>query len=306
MIIGLHDAEKEHMPKKTFPNYALMKISAYHKSRGDTVEFMPLECDYKKYDLIYSSKVFDFTPTNPYLPPEKTVYGGTGYGLYGELPPEIDAVYPDYSVYPQCDYAIGFLTRGCIRSCDWCVVPKKEGKIRPYRTVAGIARPDTDKIVFMDNNFLAYCGNIAILEELAESRYYIDFNQGLDIRLLTPRHVEIFSRIKWIKYIRFSCDAESQVPFFEKAMSWFGEYGLKSRIFIYLLVKNNVAEAERRVRALHKINKGFHFYAQAECNIGKEITPAQLEFSHRYVYGRLYYKENWRDYCEKRGFDYAS
>jgi hypothetical protein len=78
MKIGLHDAERDHMPKKSFPNFALMKISAYHKARGETVEWW----DYRKnneYDIVYSSKVFDFTPENPKLPPS-AIKGGTGYG----------------------------------------------------------------------------------------------------------------------------------------------------------------------------------------------------------------------------------
>lgn len=118
MIIGLHDSDNT-----GFPNYALMKISAWHKAKGDKVEwFMPLV----HYDKVYSSKVFTFTPEDPYLP-ENTVRGGTGYGIYDTLPDEIDAMYPDYSIYPDCHYAIGFLTRGCIRKCSWCIVPRKEG-----------------------------------------------------------------------------------------------------------------------------------------------------------------------------------
>ena len=112
MIIGLHDADMEHLNKrrhkKVFPNYALMKISAYHKALGDTVEWWNSD---KEYDKVYSSKIFDFTPENPLLPSD-TVKGGTGYGLFTDLPKEIDDMFPDYSIYPDCDYAIGYITRG--------------------------------------------------------------------------------------------------------------------------------------------------------------------------------------------------
>lgn len=95
MLVGLHDAEMDHLKGKTFPNYALMKLAAYHKARGDIVGWwFPL----KNYGLVYSSKVFDFTPLNPYLP-DKVVKGGTGYDVATELPPEVDAMFPDYSVY---------------------------------------------------------------------------------------------------------------------------------------------------------------------------------------------------------------
>ena len=113
MRVGLHDEEQEYLKHKTFPNYALMKISAYHKARGDSVEWWsPVLTN--TFDLIYSSKVFDFTPENPYLPPD-AIRGGTGYTdipINQQLPPEIDAAFPDYSIYPECNYAIGYLTRG--------------------------------------------------------------------------------------------------------------------------------------------------------------------------------------------------
>lgn len=163
MRIGLHDAEQEYMKHKTFPNYALMKISAYHKARGDSVEWWSPMCH---YDRVYSSKVFDFTPENLYLPPD-TIRGGTGYDdipLNQQLPPEIDAAFPDYSIYPECDYAIGYLTRGCPNHCPWCVVPEKEGGIKPYREWKQVVRPDTNKLVLMDNNILASEYGISQLE----------------------------------------------------------------------------------------------------------------------------------------------
>lgn len=108
--VGIHDAEKEHFKHKIFPNLAIMKISAYHKKNRDHVEWWnPLY----RYDRVYSSKVFDFTPVDPYLP-DDSVRGGTGYRdipIDATLPNEIDSVFPDYSIYPECDYAIGYLTR---------------------------------------------------------------------------------------------------------------------------------------------------------------------------------------------------
>ena len=186
MQVGLHDAEKEYLKHKTFPNYALMKISAYHKARGDSVEWWtPL----LHYDIVYSSKIFDFTPENPYLPPD-AIRGGTGYTdipISRTLPLEIDAVFPDYSIYPECDYAIGYITRGCPNNCPWCVVPAKEGGIKPYRTWKELVRPDTNKLVLMDNNILACEYGITQLESLIGSGYAIDLNQGMDARLVDER-----------------------------------------------------------------------------------------------------------------------
>lgn len=126
MKIALHDGDFDHMKNKTYPNYALMKISAWHKAKGDTVEWWnPLF----QYDLIYSSKVFDFTHDDPYLPFDAPT-GGTGYDIKRTLPEEVDHMMPDYNIYPNCNYAIGFTTRGCPRRCRWCVVPEKEGKCK--------------------------------------------------------------------------------------------------------------------------------------------------------------------------------
>lgn len=122
MKIGLVDVDRT-----KFPNLALMKISAWHKSQGDTVEWA--NALFANYDRVYKSKIFTFSPddTTPYEC--EVVKGGTGYSLTTQLPKEIDDFIPDYSIYPQIDKktAYGFLTRGCPNKCKWCVVPIKEG-----------------------------------------------------------------------------------------------------------------------------------------------------------------------------------
>lgn len=300
--IGLHDAEKERVKNKTFPNYALMKISAYHKNKGDTVEWwQPLNT----YDKIYSSKVFDFTPENPYLPPN-TIKGGTGYGMFIELTEEIDNVFPDYSIYPECDYAIGYITRGCIRNCEWCVVPKKEGYIRPYRKWEELIRPDSNKLVLMDNNILACQYGIEQLESLVGTNIKIDLNQGLDARLVTDDVAKILSRLKWIKYIRFSCDYISQIDSIFECCELLKKYGCSMyKIFIYVLIRKDLQEADYRVQQLKQL-KGINLYAQAERNELKGIVPnkLQLEFAQRYIYGRTYKKETWQEYCKKRHINF--
>lgn len=306
MKIGLHDAEKEHFRHKTFPNYALMKISAYHKQNGDSVEWWnPLY----QYDRVYSSKVFDFTPNDPYLP-DDAVRGGSGYRdlpMDGKLPKEIDAMFPDYSIYPECDYAIGYLTRGCIRKCRWCIVPKKEGKICPYRTWDEIVRKDTDRLVLMDNNILACEHGIQQLGNLIGSGYRIDLNQGMDARLVDDQIAEILSRLDWIRFIRFSCDQKSQIEPIRRTVELLAKYGVKPyRIFIYLLVTKDVQDAAERVESLKKY-KGINLYAQAERNERLGIMPnaAQLEFQQRYVYSGCYRNETWEEYCKRKGLIFS-
>lgn len=305
MMIGLHDAEKEHLKNKIFPNLALMKISAWHKSKGDTVEWWnPLY----QYDRVYSSKVFDFTPVDPYiLNLENVVRGGTGYAdlpVDNYLPKEIDDMFPDYSIYPECDYAIGYLTRGCPNNCRWCIVPRKEGNISPYRDWKDVVRKDTDKLVLMDNNILACEYGIAQLESLAWSGYRIDLNQGMDARLVDGRVASILASLDWIRFIRFSCDQKAQIKPVQRAIELLGNYGIKPyRIFVYLLVTADIQDAADRVEELKRY-KGINLYAQAERNERMGILPnaEQLEFQQRYIYGGLYRKETWEEYCERKGF----
>lgn len=302
MRIGLHDAEQEYMKHKTFPNYALMKISAYHKARGDSVEWWsPILTD--TFDMIYSSKVFDFTPDNPYLP-LTAIRGGTGYRdipINQQLPPEIDAAFPDYSIYPECDYAIGYITRGCPNHCPWCVVPAKEGSIKPYGAWEQIVRPDSKKLVLMDNNILASEYGISQLESLIGSGYAIDLNQGMDARLVDDRIAGILARLKWIRFIRFSCDQIPQIEAIERAAELLEKHGKKPyNLFIYLLVTKDVENAAYRVERLKRL-KGISIYAQPERNDRKGIIPnaLQKEFAQRFVYGRCYLKESWAEYLTR-------
>jgi hypothetical protein len=302
MIVGLHDADAEHLKHKTFPNYALMKISAYHKALGDTVEWWN-GLFTGRYDKVYSSKIFDFTEDNPYLPAD-AVRGGTGYRdipISQTLPPEIDAAYPDYSIYPKCDYAIGYLTRGCPNHCRWCVVPSKEGGIRPYRKWQEVIRPDTNKLVLMDNNILASDYGIGELESLTKTEYRIDLNQGMDARLVDKRIADILSRLKWISYIRFSCDQKSQIEAIFNAAALLKAVGVKpGKLFIYLLVTADVDDAAYRVEKL-KTLRGISIYAQPERNSGKGIVPGteQQIFAHKYIFGRCYKKETWPEYQKR-------
>lgn len=300
MQIGLHDAEMEHIKGKIFPNYALMKISAWHKAQGDNVEWWnPL----KRYNHIFSSKVFDFTPENPYLP-ENTIRGGTGYAdvpIWQQLRQEVDQLFPDYTIYPACDYAIGYITRGCPNHCRWCLVPAKEGSIRPYRHWQELVRPDSKKLVLMDNNILASDFGIAQLEELTRQNYAIDLNQGMDARLVDERVAKILAGLKWIKYIRFSCDQQAQIEPLRQTVELLGKYRVKPyRLFIYLLVTADIEDAVKRVEALKRLGN-ITIYAQAERNERQGIMPnkMQLEFAQRYVYSGRYRLESWTQYLER-------
>jgi len=264
MRVGLHDSDGT-----GFPNLALMKLSAWHKAQGDTVEWWdPL----LPYDRVYSSKVFTFTPENPYLP-ENTVRGGTGYGKLDELPPDVDAMFPDYSLYPKCDHAIGFLTRGCIRKCPWCIVPKKEGQIRPYQSWREIKRANSRDIVFLDNNVLAHEWGLNQIYDMGGKDVRVDFNQGLDARLINDDVAQMLARLKWINYIRMSADTDAMLDVVLTAIDRLGKYGMKPyRVFVYVLIQD-IESGERRAIALREA--GANPFAQPYRDFTTNAEPPQ-------------------------------
>lgn len=200
MIVGLIDVDGHN-----FPNLALMKISAWHKAQGDRVEWWwGLGGE---YDLVYMSKVFDstYTPDIPEpLNAKRIIKGGTGYGLDNRLPDEIEHIYPDYSIYPELtkETAYGFLTRGCPRACDFCIVARKEG--RRSVKVADLSEwwSGQKRIELLDPNLLACPDHMNLLQQLKESGSQVNFNQGLDARFLTPANIEAINAIR-LKDIHF-------------------------------------------------------------------------------------------------------
>ena len=217
MRIGLIDVDGHN-----FPNIPLMKLSAWHKARGDTVEwYEPLIHGFPNppLDKVYMSKVFSFSPDYEYFVNAKEVVkGGSGYCISlengkevfdkskdKELPYEIEHIYPDYSIYGITDTAYGFLTRGCPRGCDFCHVKVKEGLCS--RKVADLSEfwNGQKNIVLCDPNILACIDWKSLLQQLVDSKAWIDINQGLDIRLMTEEKAELIKQMK-IKELHFAWD----------------------------------------------------------------------------------------------------
>jgi len=203
MKIGLIDVDGHH-----YPNLALMKLSAWHKSQGDIVEWW---WGWGQYDRVYMSKVFDntYSPDIPEpLNADEIIKGGTGYGLDNKLPDEIEHIYPDYSLYPELtkETAYGFLTRGCPRGCHFCIVAKKEG--RKSVKVADLSEwwHGQKNIVLMDPNLLACPDHMELLRQLADSKAWVDINQGLDCRLLTEENIKAINQLKLLE-IHFAWDS---------------------------------------------------------------------------------------------------
>lgn len=218
MRIGLIDCDSHR-----FPNLALMKISAWHKAQGDSVEwYIPLIHSMEEpLDIVYMSKVFSFSPIFQYpINARKVIRGGTGFAISlvdgkevydkskdPDLPHEIEHIYPDYSLYPKYtdNCAYGFLTRGCPRGCEFCHVAPKEGK-KSYKVADLSEFWDGQKnIVLCDPNILGCPQHLELLQQVVDSKAKVEFNQGLDVRLITDKNLELIKQIP-MKYIHFAFD----------------------------------------------------------------------------------------------------
>lgn len=275
MYIGLIDVDGHH-----FPNLALMKISAWHKQCGDEVEWaIPI----MKYDIVYQSKIFDdtYSPDIEWIPQaDLIIKGGTGYGLDNKLPNTIEHIYPDYSLYPEMtqNTAYGFLTRGCPRHCDFCIVGDKEG-LRSIK-VADLSEfwRDQKYIKLLDPNILACREHMDLLQQLIDSKAYVDFTQGLDIRLITENNIAAINQIK-LKEIHFAWDNPndnlvSKFEFYAKRAKHkpHGQYGT-----VYVLTNHSTTMEENLYRIYTLREIGFDPYVMIydKPNAPQEIRDLQ-------------------------------
>lgn len=297
MNIGLIDVDGHN-----FPNLALMKISAYHKRQGDSVEwYHPLVSS--DMDIVYMSKVFSFTDDYEYpIRAKKIIKGGTGYcisNIKGKevydkskdvvLPDEVEHIYPDYSLYPEKtkDTAYGYLTRGCPRGCEFCVVGCKEGK-KSYK-VADLTEfwKDQKFITLLDPNILACREHLDLLNQLIESKACVDFNQGIDIRLTNDANIEAINQIK-LKEIHFAWDnaKDDLLPYFkryrEKAKHKpHSHYGM-----VYVLTNFNSTMEENLYRIYTLRDMGYDPYVMIydKESASKQIRNLQRWCNNKFIF----------------------
>ncbi len=233
-----------------YPNLALMKISAYYKKKGYKVEwYTPIKKYYNDYHKIFVSKVFTRkTPMDSYLTKDMII-GGTGYDLSTKLPDKIEHIYPDYDLY-GIDYAMGFITRGCIRSCDFCIVQNKEGMIHKHADFEEFWN-DQKHIRFLDNNFLSYKNHIDELKKIIDINKRIDFYHGLDIRLINNVNASLLRKIQlWSgKRYTFAFDDIKSKLVIEKKLKILNDNGIKnSEINFFVLIGFNSTLKEDLIR----------------------------------------------------------
>lgn len=296
MKIGLIDVDSHN-----YPNLALMKISAWHKSQGDDVEWcFPMS----HYDIVYQAKVFDetYSPDIDWIPnADKLVKGGTGYGLDNTLPYEIEHIYPDYSIYPNLtkDTAYGFLTRGCPRGCNFCFVAKKEG--RRSHKVANLDefwRGQTH-IELLDPNLLASNERIDLLEQLIDSRAIVNFSQGLDIRLTDEEVAQKLSEIR-VKRLHFAWDNPDQdlVPYFKRFTEAYSRKSSSTK-GVYVLTNYNSTMEQNLYRIYTLRDLGYDPYVMI---YDKPHAPKEVNDLQRWVNNKFIFKscKNFQDYKKEK------
>jgi hypothetical protein len=247
MKIGLIDVDSFN-----FPNVALMKISAYHKKLGDDVS---MYIALGSYDKIYISKVFTFSTMREIRGCKEIIRGGTGYDITSRLPEEIDNIYPDYSLYKITDTAYGYLTRGCPRHCDFCIVSEKEGT--KCKQVYQLSQfwSGQKKIKLLDPNITAAPNCIDLFNELAETGASVDFTQGLDLRLLTDEKMQAIKKIKLTR-IHFAWDRfEDEKIICERLAAFVKNVESDFRkVIVYVLVNFNTT-FEQDIYRLNKLRE---------------------------------------------------
>ena len=282
-----------------FPSLPLMKLSAYHKAMGDEVEmYMPIN----QYDLVYASKAFSFTDdidTNSVIQADEVKKGGTGYCINvkngrevfdnsknSSLPREIEHIYPDYALYPQYKYAVGFLTRGCPRNCGFCVVGEKEGLCSKQVADLDEFWRGQKEIKLLDPNILACENNESLLKQLAESKARVDFTQGLDIRLTNPDNIELLNKIK-VTMLHFAWDNPKQdlTKYFRRFSEHTKIKSDRNKVVYVLTNYNSTLEEDLyRIYTLRELGYSPYVMIYQKENAPKEIRRLQRWVNCRWIF----------------------
>jgi len=292
MKIGLFDIDSK------YHNLALMKLSTYHKQKGDKVEFYnPLW--HSSYDKIYCSKIFRKSHKNDGYIREGMICGGSGFEFLTLLPECIEHIKPNYDLY-NLNYSIGFTTRGCIRNCKFCIVPEKEGKIREHAEIEEFLNPKSNIVVLLDNNFLALPSHVKKLQKYIKKGWRIDFNQGLDIRLINKENAGLLAKIKLERMIRFAWDNIKDESKIIGGLELVIKAGIRPRnITVYVLIGYDTTFEEDlyRIQRLREIKDEQGPIKAYVMNYNNELKSRKYKNFMRWVNNPYIFKScEWKEY----------
>lgn len=304
MRIGLIDVDGHH-----FPNLALMRISSYHKARGDTVEWW--WSDFVHYDVVYMSKIFSDAYSKDIPEPlnaDKVIKGGTGYCIIlGEdgkehfdqsknepLPPEVEKMFPDYSIYPQFDFAVSMTSRGCPRGCSFCHVAAKEGRCAVKVADVSDFWNGQPEIRILDPNITACKEKRDLMKQYKDTGAILDFTQGLDIRLLNDADIADINEMR-LRTLHFAWDnpKDDLEPRFRAFADGFRR---KSNIgMVYCLTNYNSTMEENLYRIYTLRDLGYDPYVMI---YDKPHAPLEIRHLQRWCNNKIIFKscQNFYDY----------
>lgn len=283
-----------------FPNLALMRISAYYKKKGDVVEWW--ETDLIHYDVVYMSKVFSDAYSKDAPEPmnaDKIIKGGTGYaislqdgrevfdkGKHSDLPPEIERCFPDYSIYPQYDFAVSMTSRGCPRGCSFCHVQAKEG-CRSYKCADVSDFWDGQKeIKILDPNITACRDKRELMAQYRATGARLDFTQGLDIRLLNDADMDDINHMR-LRTLHFAWDNPKD-DLEQKFRDFANGFRRKSNIgMVYVLTNFNSTMEENLYRI--QVLRDLHFDPYVMV-YDKPHAPKQIRQLQRWCNNKIIFK----------------
>lgn len=311
MVIGLIDVDGHN-----FPNLALMRISAYHKSIGDTVEWYQPPMFQPWYDKVYMSKIFSdaYSPDVP-EPINAAVIekGGTGYcislGADGKehfdqsknksLPPEVERMFPDYSIYPEYPFAVSMTSRGCPRGCSFCHVAAKEGKCAvKVANVSDFWTPDTGKkeIKVLDPNITVCKDKRDLMRQYRETGCWIDFTQGIDIRLVNEADVADLNGMK-IKRLHFAWDNPKdklEEKFRMFAELWRVKDHTRKTVYVLTNFDSTMDENLYRVYKLREMGYDPYVMIYNKPDAPKEIRDLQRWVNNKIIFGKCKRFEDYK------------
>lgn len=291
--------------KKGFPNLALMKLSAYHKAQGhniDLIKGLPDAPPLTLYDRTYISVVFyqnkdkalDYALTMP-----NAIVGGSGWGLDNKLEDEIEHILPDYSLY-DVDFSMGYTSRGCIRSCGFCVVPEKEGKIRHNAFIQEFHNLAHKKLILLDNNFLAGPNSLYHLGYIEQLGLKVNFNQGLDFRTLTHENTLALSRVKsttWnfnARRISFAFDSMNMEKSVRDGVEMLEAYGMRpNMVHVYILVgyDTTIDQDLKRIEIIRELDAHPYIMRYNQSYGPNEILKHLSRWVNRRIYRNVPFSE---------------
>lgn len=285
MKIGLIDVDGHN-----FLNLALMRISSYHKAKGDTVEWW--WSDFVHYDIVYKSKIFsdDYSKDIPDpINADRVIKGGTGYAIHlvdgkeifdkeqhRDLSPEIEKCFPDYSIYPQFEFAVSMTSRGCPRGCAFCHVAAKEGRCAVKVANVSDFWNGQKEIKILDPNITACKDKRELMAQYRETGAILGFTQGLDIRLLNDADIEDINHMR-LRTIHFAWDnpKEDLKPKFENFAKRFRRNSNIGMVYCLTNFNSTMEENLYRIYTLRDLGYDPYVMIYDKPHASKEIRDLQ-------------------------------